>query len=93
MDIRKLNSIFALTQSLQLVLLAVQGLLMIVNKSNEFYLPLWIALAFSSLVQVLTIFMYPKKIETTQLMERPAMLRLRLVALVPYMLILVALLI
>lgn len=90
---KRQNIIFQLTQAFQLTLLSGQGFLLVFNKSRELYTPIWIGLALCSLVQFLIIFTYPKKMEMTQLVDRSGMLRLRLVAMIPYVLILAGLLI
>lgn len=81
-------------QTAQLTLLSVQGILLIQTGNNELNIPIWLALAVLSLGQVLLIFAFPKKVEveTKTMVDRSAMLRLRLLALIPYSLIIIGLL-
>ncbi len=92
MNGKKQNTAFQLTQMLQVGLLMMQGVLLIVGTSKDFSMPIWIGLAVCSVVQLLIVFTYPKKIEMTQLVDRSAMVRLRLLAVIPYVLILIGLL-
>lgn len=93
MNGKKQNTLFQLISALQVGLLVAQGGLLIVSSAKTFCVPIWVGLALCSLAQLLIIFTYPKKIEMTQLMDRSAMLKLRIVAMVPYVLILIGLLI
>lgn len=93
MNVKKQNTLFELISVLQVCLLATQGGLLILSGVKTFYMPIWAGLALCSLIQFLIIFTYPRKIEVTQLVDRSAMLRLRLVAMVPYVLILIGLLV
>lgn len=93
MTSKRQNTVFQLAQIIQLTLLSGQGLLLIFSKSKELYAPIWIGLALCALAQFLIVFTYPKQVEMAQLVDRSAMLRLRLVAMIPYALILVGLLV
>jgi hypothetical protein len=93
MKYAKINKIFESVQFIQLLLLITQGWLLISTKENQFSLPIWIALGVASLVQVIIVFFLPKRMKSKDIVNRSEMIRLRIIAVVPYILIIVGLII
>jgi magnesium-transporting ATPase (P-type) len=90
-NVEQLNRVFQLTQALQLTLLTAQGVILIFTKNPVFNKYLWIGLLLLSLLQLLLIFYYPSEMKTTQLINRMAMMKLRGMAILPYVLIVIGL--
>lgn len=89
---KNINRQFQIVQSAQVVLLIAQGILLIVNGTNELSLVIWALMGVSAILQVLIILQSPKKIEMNQLVDRSAMIKLRLFATLPYILIILGIL-
>ncbi|TAH33006.1 hypothetical protein EYC58_02520 [Candidatus Saccharibacteria bacterium] len=90
--IENINKAFQTLQSLQLGLLAFQGIMILLTKEPGMYLPVWIGLFVLAFAQLVLVYAFPEKIKTNQVIDRSNMVRLRTVALLPYILILAALL-
>lgn len=79
---------------LQVYLLTAQGIILIAYGINDFNIWIWVALLGLALAQVVMVFKMPKKIDAKDLqVDRKQMLGIRVVATVPYALIVLALIV
>ncbi len=89
---KNINQKFQILQSIQVSLLGAQGILLLTSRTNELSLLLWIGLGVAALLQVFIILQAPKKIEMSQMVDRSAMVKIRLFATLPYVLIILGIL-
>ncbi|MES2970827.1 MAG: hypothetical protein V4702_00720 [Patescibacteria group bacterium] len=86
-NVKPLNSMFVLIQSLQVGLLVAQGLLLLLRGVNELSLPIWFMLCLAAAAQSVVALNMPKKVDMSALVDRSAIVKLRLFAIAPYALI------
>lgn len=87
-----INKIYHFVSLVQLTLLSLQGIVIIVTNKNNMVFPIWLLLGIMSLLQVLIVFKAPQKIETNKIVDRASMIKIRLIAVLPYALIIFGLL-
>lgn len=86
-DTKNLVNVFKVLQAAQVGLLIAQGLLLLGNRTNQFSLLIWSLLGLAAFLQLLLVSYFPKKIDMSEQVDRSAMVKLRLLAVVPYILI------